>query len=111
MKLVQAIIPAGLIWIGGSFCTPGTKPPYDVDVVIRPTDIAALDGVQPEARMQLYALLTLKRVDVQDPPVYLSRHGVFLKEMAAQVRQHRPARRNPRSPRIGLQIVRVLREG
>jgi hypothetical protein len=73
LKLAQAIIPAGQIWIAGSFCAQGLKPPQDVDIVIKPTDISALDIASPDVKMRLYGLLTLKQVDVKDPPAYLSK--------------------------------------
>ncbi len=57
LKLVQDIVPAGLIWIGGSFCAMDAKPPHDVDVVIKPADISALDGASPEVRVQLFGFL------------------------------------------------------
>lgn len=73
LRLVQTIIPAGKVWIDGSFCTRAQQPPDDVDVVIHPADWNALQGVPAEAKARLYALLTLQDVAARVPPVDLSR--------------------------------------
>jgi hypothetical protein len=73
LELLKTIIPAGMAWIDGSFCTRRRLPPDDVDVVIHPADWKALEGVATEVRMRLYGLLTLQDVVVRDPAVILSR--------------------------------------
>src|SRR5215472_3442181 len=73
VRLIQAIIPAGLAWIDGSFCTCASKPPDDVDIVIHPADWKALKAAPPEMKMRLYGLLTLQDVVASLPPVNLSR--------------------------------------
>jgi hypothetical protein len=73
LDLLKAIIPAGIVWIDGSFCTCRQLPPNDVDVVIHPADWEVLRGVSTEAKARLYALLTLQDVAAREPPVDLNR--------------------------------------
>ena len=73
LDLMKTIIPAGMVWVNGSFCTRRRLPPDDVDVVIHPADWNALKGVSPEAKMHLYGLLTLQDVAARKPPVDLIR--------------------------------------
>ena len=73
LRLIQTIIPAGSVWIDGSFCTCARRPPEDVDVVIHPRDWKALESVPAEAKMRLYGLLTLLDIAATRPPVNLSR--------------------------------------
>lgn len=73
LQILRMIIPAGMMWIDGSFCTRRQLPPDDVDVVVHPADWEALKGVSAETKARLYALLTLQDVAAREPPVDLSR--------------------------------------
>jgi hypothetical protein len=73
LKLLRVIIPVGLVWINGSFCTRASRPPDDVDIVIRPGDWKALQDVPAEVKPKLYGLVTLQEVAVLVPTVNLPR--------------------------------------
>ena len=73
LRLVQRLIPAGKIWIDGSFATRRERPPEDIDVVVHPADWAALDQLPAVGKAKLYGLLTLQDVHVLMPPLELSR--------------------------------------
>lgn len=73
LKLFQAIVPAGLAWIDGSFCRCGPEPPKDVDIVIRPTDWDALRTAPVEVRAKMFGLITLQDARATTPPFEISR--------------------------------------
>lgn len=73
LKLFQAIVPAGVAWVDGSFCRCGQRPPKDVDIVIRPTDWNALRTASGEVKAKMYALLTLLEARATTPPFEVSR--------------------------------------
>lgn len=73
VKLVQAIVPAGLAWIDGSFCRCWHEPPDDVDIVFKPADWGAFVAMPDDLKTQMYGLLTLQDVAATEPAVYLDR--------------------------------------
>ncbi len=73
MQLLQTIVPAGVAWIDGSFCTCCDEPPHDVDVVVKPADWLGLKNAPKPVRTTLYTLLTLQHVHVASMGVELPR--------------------------------------
>jgi hypothetical protein len=77
LRLIQRLIPAGKIWIDGSFATRRQRPPEDVDMAIHPADWKSFQDLPDLGKAKLYGLLTLQDVCGTAPPFDMPRLQPF----------------------------------